>query len=209
MLSRVRGVFTFSRKKKIPREVIEAKDTQLIQKFAGLASSLGEVSADTEHALSSETKNIVSLVRDSHRRLDYSPNVLVHQSIYKHLEEKLQTLTESVKALEYQDSAEKKDELATKLWLRLNLLKEYLKKLEATVASGEIERSKLTTDKMESLVEKTLVGTGTERLDGECNMHCYTDGITDLFVLCRAFSAVWRVGRSTSDTTNVLYLLRA
>lgn len=75
MLGKIRNVFVF--KRKAARELLEANDTAMLQKFAGLATCLGEVSSDTKAVLEEENEKIVSLIRESPRRLDYVPDTVV------------------------------------------------------------------------------------------------------------------------------------
>lgn len=77
-------------------------------------------------------------------------------------------LSESLQHLDLQESENSRLEVAAKTWLRLTLLKEYLKKIESAVSSGDISRSALTEDKISALANKMLTGTGTERLNGQC-----------------------------------------
>ncbi len=85
--------------------------------------------------------------------------------VYKVLEDKIQKIG-SFSAMEFKDSENKIVERSLEDWLRLNLLKQYLIRLEAAVSDGEITKDKVSAPVLENLVATVLKGSGGDRLTG-------------------------------------------
>ena len=80
MLARARRVFTF--KKSIPRDEIQLKDVQMIQKFASVARGLNHPTAHAEQNEVSLCAGLISdIIRSAPSRPDYSHTKLVRISL--------------------------------------------------------------------------------------------------------------------------------
>lgn len=131
----------------------------------------------------------------------------VHPIVYKHLDEKLSPLSNAVSRLEYKDSDGRTDETSTKIWLRLSLLKEYLKKLDSSVASGDLDRRLFNEDKFTHLVDRMLLGTGSQRLQGSILNRSTNFVVRIIPCMNSSLRALWTDSGPSTKPVNVLHFL--
>lgn len=85
-------------------------------------------------------------------------------------QEALKTITTNISGTEENDLVEK-SQINYEVNLRTQLLKRYFHHLKLAVIEGDISPSRITHDSINRLIDSTLLGTSSERLQGKFEIH--------------------------------------